>query len=84
LIIEEPQAELDDESKSLLDDTYTRLLPGRTVLFLPHRISTIRACDQILLLNKGRLDAVGIHRDLLAENPLYRHLHYIEFNEIGD
>jgi ATP-binding cassette, subfamily B, bacterial len=84
LIIEEPQVELDDESKSLVDDTYTRLLPGRTVLFLPHRISTIRSCDQILLLNKGRLDAVGIHRDLLAQNPLYRHLHYIEFNEIGD
>jgi ATP-binding cassette subfamily B protein len=84
LIVEEPDFDLDDESKSLLDDTYTRLLPGRTVLFLPHRISTIRSCDQILLLNKGKLDATGIHRDLLAQNSLYRHLHYIEFNEIGD
>ncbi|MFL5242457.1 MAG: ABC transporter ATP-binding protein [Gemmataceae bacterium] len=84
LIVEEPDVEMDDESKSLVDDTFTRLLPGRTALFLPHRISTIRSCDHILLLNKGRIEASGVHRDLLGQNPLYRHLHYLEFNVIGD
>jgi ATP-binding cassette, subfamily B, bacterial len=84
LIVEEPDVEMDDETKSLLDDTFTRLLPGRTALFLPHRISTIRSCDHILLLNKGRIEAAGVHRDLLGQNSLYRHLHYLEFNMIGD
>src|SRR5262249_8602442 len=43
LIIEEPDADLDEETKDLLDDTMTRMLPGRTAIFLPHRISTPRA-----------------------------------------
>jgi ATP-binding cassette subfamily B protein len=84
LIIEEPDMALDDDTKSLLDDTFARILPGRTALFLPHRISTIRACDQIYLLSKGQIEAAGIHRELLTQNPLYRHLHYLEFNEIAE
>ncbi len=84
LIIEEPEAELDDDTKSLLDDTMARFLPGRTVIFLPHRISTIRSCDRLFLLHKGRVTASGVHKELLAREPLYRHLHYLEFNEIDE
>ncbi len=84
LIIEEPQDALDEETKALLDDTWTRVLPGRTVIFLPHRISTIRSCDTLFLLHKGRVHASGIHKELLAQNPLYRHLHYLEFNEMAE
>lgn len=82
LIVEEPEAALDEETKALLDDTWTRVLPGRTAIFLPHRISTIRACDTLFLLHKGRVHASGIHKELLTQNPLYRHLHYLEFNEM--
>ena len=82
LIVEEPEAALDDDTKSLLDDTFARVLPGRTAIFLPHRISTIRSCDRIFLVHKGRLEATGDHRGLLSNNPLYRHLHYLEFNEM--
>jgi ATP-binding cassette subfamily B protein len=82
LIVEEPDTALDEETKALLDDTWTRALPGRTVLFLPHRISTIRSCDTLVLLHKGRVVASGVHKELLAQNPLYRHLHYLEFNEM--
>jgi ATP-binding cassette subfamily B protein len=84
LIIEEAEAALDEDTKALLDDTYARILPGRTAIFLPHRISTIRACDKVYLLHKGRLVAAGVHKELLAQNPLYRHLHYLEFNEMVD
>ena len=84
LIIEEPEAPLDEDSKSLVDDTFARFLPGRTAIFLPHRISTQKSCDRIFLLHKGRLEAVGDHRGLLSQSPLYRHLHYLEFNEIAE
>lgn len=84
VIIEEPQTELDENTKALLDDTLTRFLPGRTCIFLPHRISTIRNCDRIYLLHKGKVVASGVHKELLGSNPLYRHLHYLEFNEIDD
>jgi ATP-binding cassette subfamily B protein len=83
LIIEEPEATaLDDDTKNLLDDTMARVLPGRTAIFLPHRISTIRSCHRLFLLHKGRVVASGDHKELLSGNPLYRHLHYLEFNEV--
>jgi ATP-binding cassette, subfamily B, bacterial len=84
LIIEEPETQLDEDTKSLLDDTLARMLPGRTAIFLPHRISTIRSCDKLFLLHKGRIVASGVHKELLGQNPLYRHLHYLEFNEIAE
>ncbi len=84
LIIEEPEKPLDEDTKSLLDDTLARVLPGRTVIFLPHRISTIRSCDVLFLLHKGKVEASGVHKELLAQNPLYRHLHYLEFNEMDE
>jgi ATP-binding cassette subfamily B protein len=84
LIVEEPETPLDDDTKALLDDTFARLLPGRTAIFLPHRLSTIRSCDRIFLVHKGRLEAAGDHRHLLSQNQLYRHLHYLEFSEMAE
>jgi ATP-binding cassette subfamily B protein len=84
LIIEEPETPLDADTKALVDDTLTRLLPGRTAIFLPHRVSTIKSCDRIFLLNNGRIVASGQHRELLNQNPLYRHLHYLEFAEVSE
>ena len=84
LIIEEPEVEIDDDSKALLDDTLARILPGRTTIFLPHRISTMKSCNRLYLLNKGHIVATGSHKDLLAGNKIYRHLHYLEFNEMDE
>jgi ATP-binding cassette, subfamily B, bacterial len=83
LIIEEPQMPLDEETKALLDDTFARVLPGKTVILLPHRLSTIRGCDRVFLLYEGRIEASGEHRELLAQSDLYRHLQYLEFNEFA-
>jgi len=84
LIIEEPVNGLDEDIKALLDDTFDRVLPGRTTIFLPHRITTIRSCDRIYLLHNGRVHATGGHRELLTQNELYRHLHYLEFHELAE
>jgi ATP-binding cassette subfamily B protein len=84
-IIEEPVNPLDEDTKALIDDSFNRMLEGRrTAIFLPHRISTIRSCDRIFLLHKGRIEAVGDHRELLAKNDLYRHLQYLEFNVFAE
>jgi len=84
LIIEEPSIPLDDDTKALLDDTLRRELPGRTVIFLPHRAATIRSADRVILISQGRIEAEGVHRDLLADSSLYKHLHYLEFNAFAD
>jgi ATP-binding cassette subfamily B protein len=81
LVIEEPAVPLDDDTKALIDDTFHRVLPGRTVIFLPHRLSTIKSCDRVYFLHEGRIVDQGDHRDLLQNNDLYRHFQYLEFNE---
>lgn len=83
LIIEEPLTPLDDDTKAMLDDTFARVLPGKTVIFLPHRLSTIRGCDKVFLLYQGKIEATGDHKELLAQNDLYRHLQYLAFNEFA-
>lgn len=74
LILEEPGTALDEDTVALVNDTLARILPHRTVIFLPRRIATLESCDKVLLLHKGRLEAVGDHRTLLGQNALYRHV----------
>jgi ATP-binding cassette, subfamily B, bacterial len=83
-IIEEPAEHLDEDTKDLVDDTLDRVLPGKTVIYLPHRMSTLRECDKIFLLHNGRIVAAGEHRELVADSELYRHLYYLEFNPFAE
>jgi ATP-binding cassette subfamily B protein len=84
VIIEEPTITLDDDTKAMLEDTYTRFLPDRTTIFLPHRMSTIKSCDRVYLLHKGKIEAAGVHRELLNTSDLYRHIQYLEFNVFAE
>ncbi len=83
VIIEEPNVPLDDDTKHLIDDTIARLAQGRTLIILPHRLSTIRSCNQIIVLQNGRVESIGQPRELQNESKLYRHLQYVEFNQFA-
>jgi ABC-type multidrug transport system fused ATPase/permease subunit len=83
VIVEEPNATLDDDVKHLVDDTIARIAPGRTMIFLPHRLSTIRASDQVILIHDARVEAVGSARELQQTSKLFRHLQYMEFNRFA-
>ncbi len=83
VVIEEPDASLDDDVKALIDDTIDRLCLGRTVIFLPHRLSTIRKCDRVVVLHNGRVDAQGTPREVHNQSKLYRHIQYVEFNQFA-
>ena len=80
LFIQEPRVSMDSETKALLDDTYDRICSDRTVVFLPFRLSTVKKCDRVILLNEGRVVADGTHDDLMRRSELYRHWEYIRFN----
>src|SRR5712691_103285 len=81
MIIEEPAERLDEDTKSLLDDTYTRLAKDRTLIFLPSRLSTVRKAELVVLLHKGRVDAMGTYAKLINSSPLLRHWEYVRFNQ---
>jgi len=80
LIIEEPQVALDEDTKALLADAYERICRDRTVIFLPGRMSTVRRCDQVIVLNEGRVAAMGPQSKLVSVSPIYRHWEYLKFN----
>lgn len=80
MIIEEPNVLLDEDTKGMIDDCYQRLAHNHTLIYLPSRISTVRRCQQVVLLHEGRIDAVGTHSELKRDSELYRHWDYIRFN----
>jgi ATP-binding cassette subfamily B protein len=83
VIIEEPTAPLDEEIKFFVDDTVGRLALGRTLIILPHRLSTIRTCQQVIVLHNGKIEVAGNPRQLEQESKLFRHLQYLEFNQFA-
>lgn len=83
MIIEEPKVRLDDDSKALVDDAYQRIVPNRTVLFLPTRLSTVRFCDQVVFLDGGQVVAVGPQSELVRTCDGYRHWEYVHFSSLS-
>lgn len=81
LIIEEPLDPLDEDTKSMVDDAYKRIVQKRTVLLLPSRLSTLRRTDEIVLIFRGKVEAIGPHARLVQSCQLYRHWEYMRFNE---
>lgn len=76
VVIEEPSEPLDADSLALIDDTIARIAPGRTLLFLARRASTVRSADRVFVLQHGRVTATGSHDELLNGSELYRLLHF--------
>jgi ATP-binding cassette, subfamily B, bacterial len=74
LILDEPTAALDTVSEELVFDGLRRLQNGRTTFVIAHRLSTVRAADRILVLERGRIAGEGTHDELLRTNHLYARL----------
>lgn len=80
LIIEEPEAALDNDTKAMLDDAFQRLADDRTILFLPSRLSTVKRCSRIVVIHNGRVAADGTHEQLVRTSEIYRHWEYQRFH----
>lgn len=75
LILDEATSALDTESERLIQDALSRLMAGRTVIIIAHRLSTVAAADLILVLDGGHIVERGTHEELLARKGLYRELY---------
>lgn len=74
LILDEATSALDTESEKLVQDALFKLMKDRTSLVIAHRLSTIQHCDEIVVLDHGRIIERGTHAELYAAHGQYRKL----------
>ncbi len=85
LILDDATSALDVETEIRLQDALDQLIKGSkqpiTRLIVAQRISTVLTADRILLLNRGRIAAVGTHRELIASSSMYRDIYRSQLGE---
>jgi len=79
VLLDEATSALDADSERHISDSVRELRGHCSVLVIAHRLSTVREADRIVVLEAGRVLAIGTHSQLVADNPLYRRFVEIQF-----
>lgn len=72
ILMDEATASLDVENESLIQEALSELIKNKTVVVIAHRMRTIRGADRIVLINEGKVEAVGTDAELLSGSELYQ------------
>jgi subfamily B ATP-binding cassette protein MsbA len=81
LLLDEPTSGLDASSERLVLEALERLMEGKTVIVIAHRLETVKRADLIFALSDGRIVEQGTHDELLARGGLYARLYADQFRE---
>ena len=81
LVLDEATSALDSESERLVQQAIDRVIQGATSIVIAHRLSTVLHADKIVVLNRGVVEAVGRHAELLVSSETYARLYRLQFAE---
>jgi ABC-type multidrug transport system fused ATPase/permease subunit len=79
LILDEFTSQCDAESEALIHQALRQFMRNRTTFVITHRLNTLEIADRIVVLDRGRIEAVGPHNDLLRTSDVYQRLHEAQF-----
>ena len=72
VILDEATAYTDPENEAIIQESVARLVQGKTLIVIAHRLSTVKDADQIYVIKGGKIDSHGTHEELLAQGGLYK------------
>ncbi len=79
LILDEATSSLDSDSEQKVQTALEKLMTGRTTVVIAHRLSTIKKASRIVVMNKGEIEQIGTHEQVLSRSETYQELYNIQF-----
>lgn len=75
LILDDSTSAVDTKTDSLIRKAFREEIPDTTKIIIAQRISSVEDCDKIIVMDKGRIDGIGTHEELLKKNKIYKEVY---------